>query len=171
MLVNGSTDACSRGTKYCSFTIYNSSFTNNTNTAVYLVTDGFDFDLQRSMFVGTSAADQGGAIILGSLQSNNTNIAKPLKATLTSSTFSGNTAGKQGGAVLISNQANLRAFTCTLTDVSVFNNSAGQLSGGGGFSRSARSRSSVPHSHRTSSARKMEQQQARSGSKLHVQRQ
>ncbi len=130
VLVNGSTDACSRGTKYCSFTIYNSSFTNNTNTAVYLVTDGFDFDLQRSMFVGTSAADQGGAIILGSLQSNNTNIAKPLKATLTSSTFSGNTAGKQGGAVLISNQADLRAFTCTLTDVSVFNNSAGQLSGG-----------------------------------------
>ena len=130
MLVNGSTDACSRGTKNCSFTIYHSSFTNNTNTAVHLITDGFDFDLQQSTFMGNSAADQGGAIVLGSLQSNNTNISKPLKATLTSSTFSGNTAGKQGGAVLISNQANLQAFVCTLTEVSVFNNSAGQLGGG-----------------------------------------
>jgi len=130
VLVNGSTDACSRGTTNCSLGIYDSTFTNNTNTAVYLVTDGFDLDLQQSMFVGNSAADQGGAIVLGSLQANNTNIAKPLKATLTSSTFSGNTAGKQGGAVLISNQANLRAFMCTLTEVSVFNNSAGQLGGG-----------------------------------------
>ncbi len=130
MLVNGSTDACSRGTTNCSFTIYDSTFTNNTNTAVYLVTDGFDLDLQHSTFTGNSAADQGGAIVLGSLQSNSTNISKPLKATLTSSTFSGNTAGKQGGAVLISNQAYLRAFTCTLTEVSVFNNSAGQLGGG-----------------------------------------
>ena len=130
VLVNGSTDACSRGTGNCSLTIHNSTFANNMNTAVYLVTDGFDFDLQRSTFIGNSAADQGGAIVLGSLQSNNTNISKPLKATLTASTFSGNTAGKQGGAVLISNQANLRAFICTLTDVSAFNNSAGQLGGG-----------------------------------------
>ena len=130
MLVNGSTDACSRGTGDCSFTIHNSTFTNNTNTAVYLVTDGFDFDLQHSTFMGNSATDQGGAIVLGSLQSNDTDISKPLKATLTSSTFSSNTAGKQGGAALISNQANLRAFICTLTDVSVFNNSAGQLGGG-----------------------------------------
>ena len=130
VLVNGSTDACSRGTTNCSLGIYDSTFTNNTNTAVYLVTDGFDLDLQQSMFVGNSAADQGCAVVLGSLQANNTNIAKPLKATLTSSTLSGNTAGKQGGAVLISNQANLRAFMCTLTEVSVFNNSAGQLGGG-----------------------------------------
>ncbi len=125
VLVNGSTDACSRGTKNCSSTIHDSTFTNNTNTAVYLVTDGFDFDLQRSTFMGNSATDQGGAIVLGSLQSNNSNISKPLKATLTSSKFSGNTAGKQGGA-----SQTRQICICTLTDVSVFSNSAGQLGGG-----------------------------------------
>ena len=129
ILINGSTTACSEGSTACALTIQNSTFTNNTNSAIFMITDGFSFTAQHSTFTGNSAAVQGAALVIGSIVNANTNTSTPLQATITSSVFSSNTAGMQGGAVLIKQQASLRAYNCNFTDLTLYNNSAGQRGG------------------------------------------
>ena len=111
--------------------ITDSTFLNNTNTAVYLVTDGSNFATNSSCsFIGNSAANLGAGLTIGVLQGPDSNGLMPLQATITSSTFSNNLAS-QGGAAVISNQVLLRPYNCTLSNLTVFNNSA--TSEGGAF--------------------------------------
>ena len=130
LLINGSTSSCSSGAADCSLRINDSAFINNTNSAVYMVTDGTNFQMHDSTFSGNSAASLGAGLVIGVLQGLNSSVTTPLQAEITSSTFSNNTAA-EGGAVVISNQVLLRPYNCTLKNLTIFNNSAS--SGGGAF--------------------------------------
>ncbi|KAL3153693.1 hypothetical protein ABBQ32_013292 [Trebouxia sp. C0010 RCD-2024] len=131
LLVNGSSSSCSSGTADCSLTITNSVFSNNTNTAVLLVTDSAHFQMHNSTFSGNSAAQHGGG---GGLVINvgdggaDSSVTTPLQAVITSSTFINNTAFN-GGALVVQSQASSKSYICTFSNLTVVNNSATRRGG------------------------------------------